>query len=320
MAAGISVGDDFSGLSDDQLNAELSDMESLGARYLRFDMDWSVIERHQGKDDWSLPDRIIAAALAHHLTPLPILDFTPGWARLGACTYTNRCEPAEPEDFANFAHAAAVRYASQGVHDWEIWNEPNDTLFWQPAPDADVYSQMLQEAYRAIHTADPSATVIVGGLAAVNGADGNIPPLEFLTALYNTGAGGHFDAIGFHPYTFPQLPSDRSSGNPWREMINTNPSLLSIMTDNGDGDKKIWITEFGAPTGGPGGVSEARQAQIISSAFAQLKGATWVGPLFVYTYKDAGTSQSTKENFFGLLRFDGSLKPAYDALKSALGL
>ena len=34
-------------------------------------------------------------------------------------------------------------------------------------------------------------------------------------------------------------------------MYGTYPSLRSTMTDNGDGGKKIWATEFGAPTNGP---------------------------------------------------------------------
>jgi hypothetical protein len=44
----------------------------------------------------------------------------------------------------------------------------------------------------------------------------------------------------------------------------------------------------------------------------------WAGPFFWYTFQDDGTSTITNENFFGLTRFDGSLKPAYTTLMWAI--
>jgi hypothetical protein len=88
------------------------------------------------------------------------------------------------------------------------------------------------------------------------------------------------------------------------------------MTDNGDAAKQIWMTEWGAPTNGPSGsgyVSEAVQADMIRDAFQLVKTYPWAGPLFVYRYNDLGTSNSTIENFFGLVRFDNSKKPAWNA-------
>ena len=41
----------------------------------------------------------------------------------------------------------------------------------------------------------------------------------------------------------------------------------------------------------------------------------WLGPFFWYSYKDIGESQSSTENFYGLIRADGAHKPAYDALR-----
>ena len=105
------------------------------------------------------------------------------------------------------------------------------------------------------------------------------------------------------------------------------------MTSHGDGEKKIWSTEYGAPTNGPGTqateagydpsageyyVSESLQARMASQAIADVRAASWSGPLFWYSYKDLGTDPTSSENFFGLLRADGSQKPAYTAIKSML--
>ena len=43
-------------------------------------------------------------------------------------------------------------------------------------------------------------------------------------------------------------------------------------------------------------------------------------PLFIYSYKDLGTSADTNENFFGIIRNDGTPKPAYAAIKQLLSL
>ncbi|MDE1924556.1 MAG: beta-xylosidase [Patescibacteria group bacterium] len=331
---GISVGDDFSGLSEAQLGARLDAIVALGITWLRFDADWSYIQREQGGAyNWRVIDRIVVAAHTRGLQVLPILDFSPWWAHDPECG-SSRCQPSDPMQFAAFAGAAAVHFAPQGVHDWEIWNEPNIVRFWQPAPDPAAYARLLEDASAAIKKADPSAQVISGGLASAETSDGNIAPVDFLQALYTDGAGPSFDAVGFHPYSFPALPSYPAQWNAWQEMAATNPSLRSVMVAHGDSAKKIWITEFGAPTGGPGAgadvgdynladnpdhVSEALQALILTDAVTQVRELSFAGPLFWYTYIDLGTDPGTTENFYGLLRYDGSKKPAFDALMQALG-
>ena len=121
--------------------------------------------------------------------------------------------------------------------------------------------------------------------------------------------------------------------NAWMWMSQTSPSLRSVMTANGDAAKPIWLTEFGAPTGGPKAladlssyitiknsdhVSEELEAKILTDAYVTNKQYSWSGPLFWYSYKDLGTSQSTNENFFGIIRSDGSKKQAYTDLYNML--
>jgi exo-beta-1,3-glucanase (GH17 family) len=95
----------------------------------------------------------------------------------------------------------------------------------------------------------------------------------------------------------------------------------ALMAAHGDGKKQIWITEFGAPTNGPDSanyVSESDQAQIATDSVNLFKSYSWAGPMFWYNYTDTGTSTSTNENFFGLVRSDGSQKPAYAAFEQAI--
>ena len=99
----------------------------------------------------------------------------------------------------------------------------------------------------------------------------------------------------------------------------TNPSLRSVMIRNGDGNKPIWITEFGAPSGGPNGVGETAQAIALMQGVANVKATPWIGALYVYSWEDAGTDPRNDQDWFGLLTAGGSAKSAYRSLAAALG-
>jgi len=213
-----------------------------------------------------------------------------------------------------------ARYSSQGISDWEIWNEPNNAGFWGPQADCDSYTALLKVTYTAIKQADPNAIVLTGGLAPESTDGSNVSPIDFLTCIYKDGGKDYFDGVADHPYTFPNLPSSNSA-NAWAQMSFTSPSLRSVMTTNSDANKKIWMTEFGVPTNGPDAqwyVSEAQQSDMITDTLNLYKTYDWAGPLFFYTLKDPGTATSTNENFFGLIRYDGSLKPAFNTLKNII--
>ena len=288
-------------------------LDGSGAGWVRVDINWSVIQRHGPTSyDWVPFDRIVDDARARGLNVLGVLTYTPAWARPNPNDHY-ATPPEDAADYAAFVTKATQHYAPKGVHAYEIWNEPNITGFWKPAPDPDGFVELLQAGYPAIHAADPSAIVVSGGLSPAATDDGNIDPREFLQAMYANGAKGYFDALGHHPYCFPSAPGDAESWSAWYQMYGTSTSLRGTMVANGDGGKKIWGTEFGYPTNGPSGtyVSEAAHAQHITKAYELFGSYSWAGPLFTYASRDKGTDTSSRYNFYGLTRFDFSLKPAF---------
>lgn len=334
--AGLSVGNTFPWLSEETLGAYLDDIGSLGVGWLRVDFAWDGVERTQGGGyDWSHLDRLVAAANARGIRILPILLAPPSWAREPSCEETQLCAPADPEMFARFAAAAARRYAPRGIHHWEIWNEPNMGRYWGVQGNVAGYAALLKTASAAIKAEDPNAVIITGGLAPAATGNTDVSTLDFIDGLYAAGVAGSFDAVGIHPYTYPTPVNYDEDWNAWMHMGTTRRSVRSIMVSHGDGGKKIWLTEYGAPTGGPGTratiggyggspqpdhVSEDLQALMLTEAFAAHAAQPWAGPLFWYAYKDLGTSPETNENFFGLRRADGGQKPAYVALKAAIAV
>lgn len=318
---GFSVGDNFASLSDQELENAFADIAGLGVGWLRFDMAWSAAQPNSADSySWSRFDRIVSAANRYNIKLLPILTYTPRWARRQECIDTFKCAPADPAAFATYAAAAAARYSSMGIHTWEIWNEPNLGLFWKPSPDAAAYTDLLERSYTSIKAVDSQATVIGAGLSDPAGSSGgNIDPRVFLNTMYQNGAKDYMDAVGYHPYSFPNLPSTTLDWSGWSIMGDVSYSIRSVMTSNGDGNKQIWATEFGCPTDGPTWRGdETVQAQIVRDGIQQMDAKPWLASLFLYSYKDLGTDPDTMENFFGLIRFDGSRKPAYFELQDVL--
>jgi GH35 family endo-1,4-beta-xylanase len=327
---GIAAGSSLTNADSQTINKELDGIAALGAQWVRLDFDWSVIQPDNSSTfDWSQYDTIVAAAQQRHLHVLGILAYTPQWARSSACSDTAKCAP-DPAQFATFAAAVASRYASQNVHYWEVWNEPNNPGFWAPKPDPSAYTELLKQASTALKKADASAYVVTAGLSPQATTNNSYSPIDFLSAVYKAGAEPYFDAVADHPYTFPLSPTS-SADHAWNQMAATSKSLHQIMVTNGDSNKKMWITEFGAPTGGPGPIStvanpnlnqhpyvvdENLQKKIMLDALTLYKSYSWTGPFFWYSYKDAGNTPDTNENFFGLVRYDDTTKPAYDAYKS----
>jgi hypothetical protein len=318
LAGSAGLFEDLQYLTGSALSARLDQYVQIGAKVARFQLIWENVQSSgPGSYDWQYIDAVISGLTARGITALPVIDTTPVWARSAGCS-ASVCAPADPNTYATFAAAAAARYAPQGVHSWELWNEPNNPIFWQPAPSTAAYTSLLKAAYAAIHRADPAATVITGGVAPAATGGGWIAPVQFLSEIYANGGGGSFDAVGWHPYDYPAMPSD-TSNNAWNQMSGTGTSARSLMVAHGDGAKRIWATEFGAPTctGDSSCVSESQQAAIISQGYTLWRSYSWAGPLVSYMYQDIGTDQSNRENFFGFVRHDGSQKPAYAAYRTA---
>jgi hypothetical protein len=297
---GISLGGDGSNWTAADLNRALDDMKAMGVKWLRHDQPWIQSSATAGIN-WT-SDRVVDAALLRGITPVVILWQFPSWAN------------KDPVKFGDFCGKAAAHFSAKGVHHFEIWNEPNLFIFLNPV-DVVLYTKCLKAAYPAIKAADPNSVVISAGLSAENETQSGVrmKALDFLQAIYANGGKGYFDAVGFHPYGWPDLPSVQTTWNGWQMMASTSPSIRSIMVANGDGAKKIWATECGAPSNV---VGEDKQASFINEYYTLGAAYDFLGPIFVHSYRDTGPLSSTdSEDHYGLVRQDWSQKPAYAAYK-----
>jgi hypothetical protein len=319
-------------LTDDELAETLDTAVDIGATWIRFEFSWRDVQPISSQEYvWASFDRVIEQARRRNLTLLPVLAYTPPWARPSGCT-TEKCAPADPSQFARFAAAAAQRYSQNGVHAWEIWNEPNAADFWQPAANAAAYTRLLRDSSEAIRRADPQALVVMGGLATLATGDGNVSIADFLSQPAESPV-RLVDALAVHPYTYPNPPSRLGPwASPWLPDDSGLPYFRKLLSDLGTPNLPIWITEYGAPTGGtdaPSGkapshlsavnhVTEAEQAEIAKDAIAAAASEPIIGALFWYTYRDLAAAADSTEGHYGIERVDGSQKPAFASLTKAI--
>jgi hypothetical protein len=302
--AGFSEGSSILGDSDAELARRLDGMKAAGASWLRVDIRWPDAEPSKGTFQWWSADRVINAASSRGLKVLGILDFTPSWARPSGTT--EKYPPTNVADYANFARVATQHFGSK-VQALEVWNEANSPHFWAPGANAAAYTALLKPAYTAIKSVNPNITVLAGSTSPGATGGGWIAPVDFLNGMYAAGARGYFDAFSHHGYNWPFMPLRYETNYNWNAFGGVTPVLHNVMANNGDGAKRIWMTENGAPvvwTRQGVTTSPSYLAAYVAESFRAMRSWSWSGPLFFYSYRDPGTNPNDSESLFGLVNHD----------------
>ncbi|MBP1820602.1 hypothetical protein [Mycobacterium sp. OAE908] len=305
---GFSVGAPMTYMSTVDADRELDAAAKTNASWLRVLIDWHLVEPMPGAFNWGYVDHWVNGARQRGLKVLGLIAYTPDWARTPGSYFS--APPIDPNTFAAFAEKVVQRYRDR-VSDWEIWNEPNVPLFFGQIPDrAARYTELLKVAYPAIKASQPDSTVIAAGLSRAWAPD---DPPAFVKSMYELGAKGSFDAMAMHPYVYPNgLAVDDHNG--WSDVERVH----ELMIDNGDGGKKIWMTEIGAPTSAPSaaGVTQQEQARQITDILWKAAESGFSGPAFIFSIRDVDTADQDNEqdNFGALVTSDWQPKLAASVL------
>jgi hypothetical protein len=307
--AGYGFGDgaQLSTIGAGDVDRELDAVAKTSASWLRVLIPWNLIETAKGRYDWGQTDVVINAAAAHNLRVLGVIAFTPDWAKAPGTFYS--APPDAASDYADFAGAVARRYGGQ-VSSWQLWNEPNLPMFFGFTPhNAPKYTELVKAAYPAIKAVQPNSTVVLAGLSRLPGDES---PPAFLASVYAAGGKGSFDAAAAHPYVFPSGVAANPEGG-WSDV----GAMRGVMVANGDGGKKIWMTELGAPTCDcPDGVAPEEQAKQITDVLAASAATGYSGPAFIYAIRDTDSANrgDREANFGALLTSDWQPKFAAGVL------
>src|SRR4051812_4527360 len=282
----------------------LADLETMSANGMglyraRFRQDRVVV--NGVASEWTQLDNLVRQAALRGVTILPVLINMPGEA------YTPPKTDAARSAFGDFAAAAARRYGSAGsfwgtcgcparpIRAWEVWNEPNMSVFWQ-APDPAQYAQLLALTRTKLRRTDAAARIVFGGLAtpATPTAD-KLAASPFLRAAIAAAGRDSFDALSVHSYYASAYPAPDYGVDKA-----LSPVVDELRADAGLGSggaprQQLWVTEFGrfthpASTPEQQSTYETAQAQYYDGFLSTLLGhrADWnLGPVLPYAFRDA---------------------------------
>lgn len=284
-------------------------------------------------------DGLFADAARAEITLLPVLA-------------SSTAVPAMTDEsltrWGDFAFWAASRYGAEGelwheraelpyhaVEAWEVWTEPNHPAFWPTESGVDPahYRALLLYARVGLRDGDPTARVLVGGLAP-SSMDDAMRPTEFLRALLDApDASSMFDAVALHGFGDVE------------EVLADIEGVHRVLVDHGlsgrgrAADVPIWLTEVGWAIESPPDCAsrdasgrceghepysvadEAAQAERLQALLAVIDShrAEWrIGPVYWHAWRDRTLEESggieTWARHTGLFAIDGGVPRARPAL------
>ncbi|HEX6688178.1 MAG TPA: hypothetical protein VF085_05880 [Solirubrobacterales bacterium] len=273
---------------------------------------------------------------------------------LGAAVTRHEWDPSDPVDAQDDVVLSAAAEIHTRIHALLGGNELGDATHYREwvvafirryGPGGDFWSAHpeLDSSRYAIATIELGNEPYFGEMSAADYADTVRPTLEeihrlglpvkvildsrvygkdtsWMDTLYQRipDLNSLFYAFADHPYWYGHDPAEVSPAGPFGRI----ETLRRRMIEQGAGSKPIFITEYGESTADCGEecVSEETQAQHLGEMISAVAAnPRWgVEMLSLYQLQDRGTDSSDRELQFGLLREDGTEKPAYSVVQAAI--
>jgi len=283
---------------------------ALGAGWTRVTFEWNRIQPN-GPDEWHpwpIGSEIVDREVAQGREVNAVLNTTPGWATdtsIGPGVPRGLYLPADDPNnlWANYVRTMVGLYAGR-INHWTIWNEPDIPL---SSPDTswggsvDDFIRLLQVAYEAARQANPNAVIHMAAITHHHDPHWFGRFLEKLVAQPNAAQNNYyFDAATLHLYHEPE------------KIYDITAHYANMLHGHGI-HKPIWIAETNAYLSR---VSPNEQAYFIVQAFS-LEIAAGAQRIGVYKMADTETDAAADPEPFGLLRMDGSRRPAFNAYQVA---
>ena len=198
-------------------------------------VSWPDLEPNKGQWYFDKLDSHVSIAQANNVEILLTLGLSPTWASArpaepSAYKPGYAAEPANIEDWKNYVQTVATRYKGR-IRYYEIWNEPNEPIFFSGTVDQMV--TLAREAYAILKEIDPEVTVVSPSATPGGVVDLGTPWLE---KYLMKGGAAYADIIGYHFYVTPNQPES---------MLPLISKVKILMAKYGVGSKQLWNTEAG---------------------------------------------------------------------------
>jgi hypothetical protein len=315
-----------------------------GAQYVRLTANWRAIAPKTlpaGFDasdptspgySWDTLDATVEAAVGAGLTPILDINATPKWAYAKRPSGVNEGTPRAAA-LGQFARALATHYDGTAdlpaVHDFQVWNETNLSLFLAPVK-ASAYRAMVNAVATSAHAVDSKNLVVAGDLDPFGHPAGkkqkwySVAPMAFMRSLLCLSKGAHphatchtpvhFDVWSHHPYTFggpfghASHPDDVELGDlpRMRALLRAGVRLHHVVSAH---PVQFWVTEFGWDTNPPR--RHAASLGLASRWTAESLYQMWRSGVSLVTWFDLQDRKSPSPYQSGLYFHSSSLGQAH---------
>jgi beta-xylosidase len=191
----------------------------------------------------------------------------------------------------------------------KIWNEPNNLSHWDFTLDQkwSEFAHMAKLAALRIKSLCSTVSVVLGGISPID-------PL-FISLLSNYGVLEYFDAVAVHG--FP-LDWNHWKIDEWPKKISEIESVCSL---------PIWVTEVGVSTFGADEVQVFGLKRTLDLLLGRVPRIYWYSLLDLPPSWEATTRHKESEGssyyrhfYMGLIRADGTPKPAVEIFNPEIGI
>lgn len=307
----------------------LAQQSAIGIGLIRQTFHWKQIEVSRGHYNWARYDAYMATTASHGIRVLPILfdppRFRGKFSRKTSATYP----PRRYADLGTFGAQVARRYGPNGtfwaqnpgipklpITAYQVWNEPNIPAYWPTGPNPRQYARLLRATASGIHRADAHAEIVTAGMPDSHlSRPGSV--YSYVKSMLHSPGGRSFNTLAVNPY-------GKTSG----ELLGKLRHFRSILNAAHDRRAGMWVTEFGWSDIGPassfraGSAGQARQIRRVIPALARMRSHLHLRGLVYYSWRDGAPYPPKFKDFWGLhtglLRRNGSPKPAFAAFKAAV--
>ena len=191
----------------------------------------------------------------------------------------------------------------------KFWNEPNNLSHWdfQLDPDWKIFSAMTRGAAERVRAMAPGLQLVLGGISPID--------TRFMALLRDHGLTDLMDAVAVHG--FP-LDWNHWQINEWPRKIEEIEQVVH---------RPVWVTEVGASTFGADEIQVFGLERTQELLLGRVERVFWYSLLDLPPAWEATTRHKESEGsayyrhyYLGLVRADGTPKPAFDRFDPRMGI
>lgn len=292
---------------------------ALGAAWTRVRFQWAETQVG-GPGTWSasVSDAQINGEIAAGRTVVGLLIGIPDWAREGSLPRGLNLPHTDPNNtWATFVREAVGRYNGR-INHWIIWNEPDVNDPNAPGHtwggSVQEFFQLQRTAYLVAKEVNPNATIHLSAFTYFWNPNYIYDYLDVVVgdpaAVENN---YYFDALTAHLYFQPD------------SIFNIIQQFYGAVASRGIPWKPVWLVETNAPPiDDPAWpvpnwtfqVTQQEQAAFIPQVFA-VGLAAGAQRIAIFKLQDTPGDVAANPEPFGLVRMDGSRRPAFTTYQVA---